>query len=101
MTVALPRGLTFTRSRSTVTVTGVGNHRLKFTASLQHGILVLKLRRTSAQVHVTIVYPRIKAGGGLVPQVTSHHASRLTLTVHATDAFNLSTKLTARVKPNP
>ena len=101
VTVALPRGLTFTRSRSTVTVTGVGNHRLKFTASLQHGILVLKLRRTSAQVHVTIVYPRIKAGGGLVPQVTSHHASRLTLTVHATDAFNLSTKLTARVKPNP
>ena len=62
---------------------------------------VLKLRRTSAQVHVTIVYPRIKAGGGLVPQVTSHHASRITLTVHATDAFNLSTKLTARVNRNP
>ena len=100
VTVALPRGLTFTRSRSTVTVTGVGNHRLKFTASLQHGTLVLKLRRTSAQVHVTIVYPRIEAGGELVPQVTSHHASRVTLTVRTTDALKLTTKLTARVKPS-
>jgi len=99
--VALPHGLTFTRSRATVSVTGVGNHRLKFTASLQHGTLVLKLRRTSSQVHVTIAYPRLEAGGALVPQVTRHRASRVTLTVRATDAFKLTTKLTTRVKPNP
>jgi len=101
VTVALPHGLTFTRSRATVSVTGVGNHRLKFTASLQHGTLVLKLRRTSSQVHVTIAYPRLEAGGALVPQVTRHRASRVTLTVRATDAFKLTTKLTTRVKPNP
>jgi subtilase family serine protease len=98
VTVTLPRGLSFTRSSSAVTVTGVGNHRLKFTASVQHGTLVVKLRRTSRQVHVTIGYPRLQAGGALVPQVAAHHASRVTLTVRATDALKLTTKLTARVK---
>jgi hypothetical protein len=100
VTVALPRGLSFTRSQSTITVTGVGNHRLKFTASLQHGTLVLTLRRTSLQVHVRVAYPRIEASGGLVPQVASHHASPVTLTVRTTDALKLTTKLTARIKPN-
>jgi hypothetical protein len=99
VTVALPSGLTFTRSRSTITVTGVGNHRLKFTASLQHGTLVLKLRRTSQQVHVTIAYPRIQARGSLAPLIASHHSSPVTVTVRATDALKLTTKLTAQVKP--
>lgn len=98
VSVALPRVLTFTRSRSTITVTGVGNHRLKFTASLQHGTLILKLRRTSPQVHVTIAYPRIRASSSLAPLIASHHSSPVTLTVRATDALQLTTKLTGRVK---
>jgi subtilase family serine protease len=101
VTVALPRGLSFTRSRATVGVTGVGNHPLKFTASLQHGTLVLKLRRTSRQVHITISYPGIQASGGLAGQVAAKRASQVMLTVRATDALKLTTKLPARVKPGP
>ena len=95
ISVALPRGLSFTRSRSTLTVTGVGGRRLKFSASLQRGTLVIKLRRTSPQVHLTIAYPRIKATGSLV----AHHSARMTLTVRATDALKLTTKLSARIRP--
>jgi subtilase family serine protease len=101
VTVALPRGLSFTGSRATVSVAGLGNHPLKFTASLQHGTLVLKLRRTSRQVHITISYPRIQASGGLAGQVAAKRASQVTLTVRATDALKLTTKLTTRVKPGP
>jgi subtilase family serine protease len=99
VTVTLPRGLSFTRSSSTVTVTGLGNHRLRFTANLQHGTLVIKLRRTSRQVHLTIAYPRIQASGSLAPLIAGHHSSPVTLTVRATDALKLTTKLTARTTP--
>jgi hypothetical protein len=99
VTVALPRGLSFSRSSATVSVTGVGNHRLKFTAVPEHGTLVLKLRRTSRQVHVTISYPRIRATDGLAAQAAGHRSPRVTLTVRATDALKLTTKLTSRVAP--
>ena len=96
MNVGLPGGLRFTRSHATVGVTGVGGRRLRFTVSLQHGTLVLKLRRTSSQLHVTISYPRLQAGGGLV----AHHSARLTLTMRATDTLTRITRLIGRVKPN-
>jgi hypothetical protein len=95
ITVALPRGLSFSRSRSGVSVTGVGRRRLRFSVSLQHGALVIKLRRTSRQAQVTIAYPRVRASRGLV----AHHAGRVRLTVRVTDALQLTTPLTARVKP--
>jgi hypothetical protein len=98
VTVALPRGLSFAHSRSTVMVTAAGNQSLSFIASLQHGTLVLKLRRTAPVLHVTISYPRIKASGGLAGQVSARRASPVTLTIRATDAFKLTTKLTARVR---
>jgi subtilase family serine protease len=101
VTVAVPRGLSFTTSRATVSVTGVGNHPLIFTVSLQHGTLLLKLRRTSRQVDVTISYPRIQASGGLAAQVSARRSSQVMLSVRATDALKLTTKLTARVNPAP
>jgi hypothetical protein len=100
VTVALPPGLSFSKSHATVSLTGVGNRHLRFTVSLQHGTLVLKLKRTSAQVHVTIGYPRIRASDGLASGVAGHRSSRMTLTVRATDALKLTTRLTTRVKPS-
>jgi hypothetical protein len=97
--VALPRGLRFTTSRSTVGVTGRGGQRLKFTVALQHGTLVVKLRRTAGQVRVTITYPLIAASDSLVAQVASHHSSQVALTVQVTDALSLTTRLTSRLTP--
>jgi Putative Ig domain len=99
VSVTLPRGLRFTRSHATVTVTGHGNRRVKYTVSLQHGTLVLKMRTPAQQVHVTITYPRLKAGGSLVSNLARHRASRVGLTVRATDALKLTTRLTVKVKP--
>jgi hypothetical protein len=67
--------------------------------SLQHGTLVLKLGTPAQQLHVTIAYPRLQAGGSLVSALARHRGSRIGLTVRATDALKLTTRLTARVKP--
>lgn len=99
VTVAVPRGLTFTRSRATVSATGVGNRRLNLTASLQHGTLVLKLKRTSSQIHVTIAYPRLKADSRLAAEVASRRSSRVTITVRPTDALKRTTNLAAKIRP--
>jgi hypothetical protein len=99
LSVTLPRGLRFTRSRATVSVTGRGNRHLKFTVSLKHGTLVIRLRAPAQQVHVTITYPRLRAGGSLVSSLARHHASRVGLTVRATDALKLTTRLTRKIRP--
>jgi subtilase family serine protease len=99
LTVALPGGLSFSRSRATITVAGLKVKHLRYTASLQKGTLVLKLKTAAQQVRVTISYPRLKSGGSLSAQVAGHKASRLTITVHATDAGKLATKLTSKIKP--
>ena len=41
----------------------------------------------------------LKASGSLVAKAASHHSSRVTLTLHVTDAGNLTTKVTSKVKP--
>jgi hypothetical protein len=99
VTVTLPRGLRFTRAHAKVSVTGRGNRRVRYTVSLQHGTLVIKVASPAQQLHVTITYPRLQAGGSLVSALARHHGTRVGLTVRATDALKLTTRLTAKVKP--
>ncbi|HET6867800.1 MAG TPA: putative Ig domain-containing protein, partial [Solirubrobacteraceae bacterium] len=99
VSVTLPRGLRFTRAHATVSVTGRGNRRVRYTVSLQHGTLVLKVSSPAQQLHVTITYPRLQAGSSLVSALARHHGTRVGLTVRATDALRLTTRLTAKVKP--
>jgi len=98
--VGLPRGLNFTKSTSTVTVTGRTGKRLKFSARLVHGALVLTLRTATPQVHVTISSPRLAASGSLTSAIARHQASRVTLTLGVTDAVNLTTRLSQKIKPS-
>jgi subtilase family serine protease len=100
VTVGLPGALRFSGSRATVSVTGVGGRHVKYSVALKHGSLVLTFRTPALQIHVTIAYPRLQASGGLVAQIARHRASRLTLTVHTTDALRLTTRLTAKVRPH-
>ncbi len=99
LTVTLPSGLGFSRSRATITVSGLKVKRLPFTASLQRGTLVLKLKTAAQQVRVTISYPRLTSGGSLAAQVARHGGARVTITMHVTDAARLNTKLTSKIKP--
>ena len=99
LTVALPGGLSFTKSRRTVTVSGRRVKHLRFKASLSHGALVLQLATPAQQVHVTISSPRLRATGGFVAQLARSHSTRVTVTLHATDAARLATKLTSKITP--
>ncbi len=97
--VTLPRGLHFTKSRSTVTVTGRGGRRPKFTVALQHGSLVLTLRSAAQQVHVTVSSPRLAASGSLAAALARHQSTRVTLIVRASDADKLATRLSKTIRP--
>jgi hypothetical protein len=99
ITVALPSGLSFSTSRAAVTVSGLKVRHLRYTASLQRGSLVLKLQTAAQQVHVTISYPRLRAGGSLAAQLARNHSTRVTITVRVTDAARLATKLSSRIRP--
>jgi hypothetical protein len=98
--VALPNVLRFTRSRATVTVTGLGGRHVTYSVALKNGALVFTFRSPALQIHVTVAYPRLQASDGLVAQVAGHHASRLQLTVRTTDALKLATRLTPKVSPS-
>jgi subtilase family serine protease len=100
VTVALPRALRFTRSRATVTVTGLHGRHVNYSVALKNGTLVLTFRTPALQIHVTVAHPRLQASGGLVAELASHRASRLQLTVRTTDALKLTTRLTAKVQPS-
>ena len=99
LTVALPDGLSFSKSRATVSVSGRRVKHLRFTASLQRGALVLKLTTAAQQIRVTIAYPRLNSGGSLASQLARHQSTRVTITVHLTDAAKRATKLTSEVRP--
>jgi hypothetical protein len=98
--VSLPRGLHFTASRSTVTVTGRKGGHLSFTARLVHGELVLTLKTASPQVEVTISSPRLAASGTLTSAIARHQAGRVTLTMRVTDADKLTTRLSQKMTPS-
>ena len=98
ISIVLPRGLHFTKSRSTVSVTSPKGKHLRFTASLAHGGLVVTLRSATSQVRVTISSPRLAASGSLTAALARHQATRVTLTVRVTDADKLTTKFTQRTK---
>ena len=98
--VGLPRGLHFTTSRSTVTVTGGKGKHLKFTARLVHGALVLTLRTATPQARVTISSPRLAASDSLTAALARHQTTRVTVTIRVTDADKLTTRLSQKIKPS-
>jgi subtilase family serine protease len=100
VSITLPRGLHFSKSRSTVTVTGPKGKHLKFTVSLQHVALVITVRTATPQLHVTVSSPRLAASGSLTAAIARHRASRLALTLRVTDAGELTNRLTAKTRPS-
>ncbi|HEX4282183.1 MAG TPA: putative Ig domain-containing protein, partial [Solirubrobacteraceae bacterium] len=100
VSVTLPRGLHFSKSRATVTVTGAKGQHLRFTTSLQHASLVITMRTAALQLRVTVSSPRLAASTGLTAAIARHQSSRLTLTVRLTDAGKLTTRLTSKTRPS-
>ena len=99
ISITLPRGLHFSKSRATVSVTGAKGKHLKFTAGLQHVALVITVRTATSQLRVTVSSPRLAASTGLSAAIVRHQSSRLTLTFRVTDAGKLTTRLTPKTRP--
>jgi hypothetical protein len=97
--LVMPTGLHFTKSKATVKVTGARGRRLPYTVKLKGNALVLTLKNAAPEIKVTISYPRLAASGSLVAAVARRHSSRVTVTVRVTDSGNLTTRVTAKVKP--
>ena len=100
ITVSLPRGLSFTRARTLVTVTGRANRHVSYRVALEHGALVLTVRVPAEQLHVTIADPRLAASSGLVAAAAGHRAGRVVITVGTSDALKRTTRVTGKVKPS-
>jgi hypothetical protein len=92
VSIASPRGLHFTRSHPTVSVSGSRGKHLRFTVSLRHGALVIKLKKPARQVHVALAYPRLRTSAGKL-------SKRVTISAWVTDANSLATKLSKKVRP--
>ena len=74
--------------------------RLRFSASLKHGILTIRLKHTASRFTITVRYATLRASHQEVIAVRHKHAGRLRITVTVTNAHGKHTKLTARVKPH-
>jgi hypothetical protein len=98
--VTLPRGLHFTKSRATITVTGPKGKHLKFSARLVRNELVLTLKTASSQVHVTISSPRLAASDSLTAALARHQSEKVMVTVRVTDAAKITTRLSKKLKPS-
>jgi hypothetical protein len=100
ISISLPRGLHFSKSRATVTVSGAKGKPLKFTAGLQRATLVITLRTASSQLLVTVASPRLAASGSLTAAIARHQTTQVALTLRVTDAGKLTTRLTAKTRPS-
>jgi subtilase family serine protease len=98
-----PRGLRFASRRGVGANNGAAHkpRRVRFGASLPHGVLTIKLRKTSASVRVTVGKPGLQILGGLGSKLARRAGvSRLTVTVADAGAgtSRLSAKLAVRAR---
>jgi hypothetical protein len=94
--VGLPKGMSFSSRAKHLTkgvsVTGRRGKRLKFTASVRHGVLTITLKAGATSVQIRIVNPAIAASGSLASKVKRRRLHALAVVVRATDASRTSTR---------
>jgi subtilase family serine protease len=97
--IKLPRGLRFGRRLGGISVSSRHAGKVRFTASVKHGTLTIRLKHTESQVTVTIRFSTLIATNHEIAAVKHGHAKRLRIRVAVTDAHRTTTRLAARVKP--
>lgn len=100
ISLAPSRGLSFGSPRGHVTLTGVGGHRISFTARLVHGRLQVKLARASSRIRLTIRYSAVRATGGLAAEVSGGRRPSVTVSVQTLDAADHVVGERARIRPS-
>jgi Pro-kumamolisin, activation domain/Putative Ig domain len=95
--VTLPRGLSFSGNKKRLleglTVTGAGGHRLKLTAKLADGVLMITLGSTVTQARVIIAPPALGVSAVLAAKVKRDRVKSLSLALDAIDSADSATRL--------
>ncbi len=99
VSIGLPSGLAFASPRRHVAVTGPGGRPLPATVRVTRGHLVITLRGTALQVHLTVSDAAITAAAALAGKVRALHAPRLPVSVAVTDASHRTTTQVVRIRP--
>ncbi|MBV9466977.1 MAG: S8/S53 family peptidase [Solirubrobacterales bacterium] len=96
--LSLPGGLRFGGTRH-VTVSSPGVKRLRFTAALSHGTMVIRLRRAVGLVRVSVSFPSLHGSFGMLSRARKHNRRGVMLTLGMIDSDNGSSLLGVRLKP--
>ncbi len=104
LTVALPRGLTVSRSsrlvRRRISVRSPKGAHLKFKLATSRTKLTITLKSGARSVQVLIASPAIVSSNALIGLVSTGQSGRLDVTIRATDASGASTPLALRLRPS-
>ncbi len=97
--IALGAQLLLTGQRRGIWVVGPGGKRLLFTKTERGGTIVITLRSPATVFAVTLTSPAIRARAALTSAVKQKHHNPIRVTVTATDAKGLATRLTLTLRP--
>jgi hypothetical protein len=100
VSIKLPSGLRFRHRLGGISLTSRGAGKVRFTASVRHGTLTIRLKHTESQVTITIRPSTLSATHHEVAAVRRGHAGRQRITVNVIDAHGTPARLIARVKPH-
>jgi subtilase family serine protease len=100
ISIRLPSGLRFARKANHVTVTGKHGARLRFGASVKHGVLTIRLGHASALAKVTVRYATLTASKHEAAATRHRHAGKLRIAVTVTDSHGTITTVRAGVEPH-
>jgi subtilase family serine protease len=100
VSIRLPSALHIARSAKHVTVTGPHGARLRFSASVKHGVLTVRLRQPTTLAKITVRYATLTVSRHEASAARRGHAAKLGITVTVTDMHGTSTKLHTSVKPH-
>jgi hypothetical protein len=100
--IALPKGLSFSRSfRSGTAVDGPNGKRVKgVKLSVSKGALVITLPKAITRMRITIGPPAISASRNLISGVKHKKVHQVQLTLKPTDARRFTSLVTVKLKPS-
>lgn len=82
-----------------IAVTGTGGRHLRFTATVVHGALTIRLRVEARKVRITLTRPGLSVTTALASRVRHGHTGRLRLRARVTDARHTVTLVQLPVQP--
>ncbi|HEY5189184.1 MAG TPA: protease pro-enzyme activation domain-containing protein [Solirubrobacteraceae bacterium] len=101
VSITVPGGLSFARQGRAVTAgltVKAGRTRVGYRASVRHGVLTVRLRRTTGAIFVAVATPTLSASLSLAAQARRRRTLQVRIGLVATDAAGGSTRRTVALR---